>query len=237
MVNTILQPPGAYTEGIHDRETWLQSKRPPYENRRPHLRLVDLFCGCGAMSLGVAEAAWRKGLGIDVRLAIDADPDAATVFGTNFKGSSVEVGLVERYFDGGLESALTERESHVQSVTGSVDVLLGGPPCQGHSNLNNHTRRSDPRNAVYTKMARAARVLRPTVVLIENVPTVRYDVRQVVTVTMDALREHEAGCNAQELAVCGVEACFNPHPAVKPGATRRRVLDVLRIRVSILTRL
>ena len=190
MVNAILQPPGAHTERIRDRETWLRSKRPPYENRRPHLRLVDLFCGCGAMSLGVAEAAWRKGLGIDVRLAIDADPDAAAVFGTNFKGSSVEVGLVEQYFDGGPKSTLTEREGRVQSVTGSVDVLLGGPPCQGHSNLNNHTRRSDPRNAVYTKMARAARVLRPTIVLIENVPTVRYDVQQVATVTMDALRKH-----------------------------------------------
>ena len=190
MVNATLQPPGANTEGIHGRETWLRSKRPPYENRRPHLRLVDLFCGCGAMSLGVAEAAWSKGLGIDVRLAIDADPDAAAVFGSNFKGSYVQVGLVEQYFYGGPNAALTERESRIQSVTGPVDVLLGGPPCQGHSNLNNHTRRSDSRNAVYTRMARAAKVLRPTVLLIENVPTVKYDVRQVVTVTMDTLRKH-----------------------------------------------
>ena len=190
MVNTIPDSPGTNAEGIHGRGDWLRSQRPPYENCAPRLGLVDLFCGCGAMSLGVAEAAWRKGLGIDVRLAIDSDQDAAAVFGMNFKGSRVEVGLVEQYFDGRSDAALTEMERHVQAITGSVDVLLGGPPCQGHSNLNNHTRRSDPRNEVYTKMARAAKVLRPTLVLIENVPTVRHDVRQVVKVTMDALREY-----------------------------------------------
>lgn len=100
MVNTILDSPDTNDEGIHGRAAWLRSQRPPYENCAPRLRLVDLFCGCGAMSLGVAEAAWGKGLGIDVRLAIDSDQDAAAVFGLNFKGSHVEVGLVERYFDG-----------------------------------------------------------------------------------------------------------------------------------------
>ena len=191
MSKKTLQPLGVDTKGIHDdSEPWLQSRRPPYENLRPCLRLVDLFCGCGAMSLGVAEAARRSGLGIDIRLAIDVDPDAVAVFSTNFKGSSVETGSVEQYFDGELQSALTEKESHVRSVTGPVDVLVGGPPCQGHSNLNNHTRRKDSRNAVYTKMARAAKVLRPRILLIENVPTVRHDVRQVVGVTIAALRQY-----------------------------------------------
>ena len=190
MVNTTLHPPDASAEGIREREAWLQSQRPPFEYCAPRLRLVDLFCGCGGMSLGVANAAWRKGLGIDVRLAIDSDEDAAAVFGMNFKGGRIEVGLVEQYFDGEPDSALTQSERHVQSMAGPVDVLLGGPPCQGHSNLNNHTRRSDPRNAVYAKMARAAKVLRPKMVLIENVPTVRHDVRQVVKATMDALTEY-----------------------------------------------
>ena len=57
---------------------------------------------------------------------------------------------------------------------------MAGPPCQGHSNLNNHTRREDPRNALYLRAARAAEVLRPTLVVIENVPTVRHDKGGVV---------------------------------------------------------
>ena len=100
MVNQASYAPCICADGIPERESWLRSQRPPYESCAPRLRLVDLFCGCGAMSLGVAEAAWGKGLGIDVRLAIDSDQDAAAVFGLNFKGSHVEVGLVERYFDG-----------------------------------------------------------------------------------------------------------------------------------------
>ena len=190
MIMEFSQQPGAYSKSTLDRRPWLQSERPPYENLRPQLRLVDLFCGCGAMSLGVAEAAGRNGYGINVRLAVDVDPDAVAVFDANFKCSSAEVGLVEQYFDGGLQSALTQKESHIRSVTGPVDLLVGGPPCQGHSNLNNHTRRSDPRNAIYTTMARAAKVLEPKMVLIENVPTVRHDVRKVVEVTIAALRAY-----------------------------------------------
>lgn len=157
---------------------------------RPPVRLVDLFCGCGAMSLGAAEAVREAGMDIDIRWAIDIDPDAASVFKANFPSAIVETGPLERYFGGRPRSlVLTPREREVQTAAGRVDILLGGPPCQGHSNLNNHTRRSDPRNAVYVKMARAAKVLSPAIVLIENVPTVRYDAQQVVKTTKKAL-EH-----------------------------------------------
>ena len=58
-----------------------------------------------------------------------------------------------------------------------IDVLLAGPPCQGHSDLNNHTRRDDARNDLYVRVARAAEILQPRAVLIENVPAVQHDVR------------------------------------------------------------
>ena len=54
-------------------------------------------------------------------------------------------------------------------------MLLAGPPCQGHSDLNNHTRREDPRNDLYVRVARAAEVLLPTSVLVENVATIEHD--------------------------------------------------------------
>ena len=59
------------------------------------------------------------------------------------------------------------------------DLLTGGPPCQGHSDLNNHTRRGDDRNNLYFKMVRAAFVLKPKVIIIENVTTVIHSKEKV----------------------------------------------------------
>jgi len=51
-----------------------------------------------------------------------------------------------------------------------VDILLAGPPCQGYSNLNNHTRRKDGRNVLYERVTRFVEIAKPRHVLIENVP-------------------------------------------------------------------
>jgi DNA (cytosine-5)-methyltransferase 1 len=150
--------------------------------------VVDLFAGCGGLTLGVAEAARALGLGLDVRLAVDFDGPTVQVYRANLPEAQVRRASVEDIFDGHLREAATGTEATTRTALGPVDVLVGGPPCQGHSDLNNHTRRSDPRNALYTRMARAAEILSPTLVLIENVPTVQHDVRDVVQATVDSLR-------------------------------------------------
>lgn len=71
---------------------------------------------------------------------------------------------------------------------GDVHLGLAGPPCQGHSDLNNHTRRADPRNALYSKIARAAAVLEPKVLCVENVPAVRNDHGGILETTKDELQ-------------------------------------------------
>ena len=65
-------------------------------------------------------------------------------------------------------------------MVGRVDILIGGPPCQGNSDLNNHTRRNDPRNLLYLRMIRCAELLSPKYILIENVPGVQHDKHNVV---------------------------------------------------------
>jgi DNA (cytosine-5)-methyltransferase 1 len=77
--------------------------------------------------------------------------------------------------DGELGEAVTSAERKLRKKVGEVQLGLAGPPCQGHSDLNNHTRRADPRNALYAKVARAAAVLEPHVLCVENVPAVRND--------------------------------------------------------------
>ena len=167
---------------------FLRSARPPYEALRPRVRIADLFCGCGGLTLGTAEAARRLGLGVEVRLAVDHDARATAVYEANLPGADVRCASVEELFDGQLGHPVTDCEGKLKERVGALDVLVGGPPCQGHSDLNNHTRRSDPRNALYSRMARAAEVLQPTILLIENVPAVRHDVEDVAHATIRALR-------------------------------------------------
>lgn len=165
--------------------------RPNFECSSPVLSVVDLFAGCGGLTLGVAQAASRKNLGIEVRLAVDSEGTPIRVFGQNFPTAKTEVALVESLFDGDLGSDLTPTERRTRSSIGNVDLILGGPPCQGHSSLNNHTRRADPKNRLYLRMARAAEVLKPSVVVIENVPAVVHDSEHVVKVATASL--HNAG--------------------------------------------
>lgn len=159
------------TDGLWLRSAGGVSASPPTSS----LRLVDLFCGCGGLSLGVREAARRIGLNLDVRLAVDLDPDAMTVYQTNFPHAATEACDVRDLFDGSVGSRVTTREKRVQARVGRLHLLAAGPPCQGHSDLNNHTRRDDPRNGLYVVLARATEVLQPDAVLIENVPAVRHD--------------------------------------------------------------
>jgi DNA (cytosine-5)-methyltransferase 1 len=86
---------------------------------------------------------------------------------------------VEAIASGAWGESLTPAERRLQRDVGSIDILLGGPPCQGHSNLNNYTRRKDDRNVLFLRMARFAEVLRPGVIIIENVVGVIHDSRQV----------------------------------------------------------
>jgi DNA (cytosine-5)-methyltransferase 1 len=170
----------------HERE-WLRSGTRPEVLSSRRLTVVDLFAGCGAMTLGLWEAARRAGIGLDSRLGVEGHRATGDVYKRNAGGRLV-VGNVARMFNGQPEGAATARETAIAASVGNLDILLGGPPCQGHSDLNNHTRRSDPKNSLYAKMARAAEVLSPRLVVIENVPPVQWDVGKVVDSTRSELQ-------------------------------------------------
>jgi DNA (cytosine-5)-methyltransferase 1 len=157
--------------------------RPDFEAGSDSLKVVDLFAGCGGISMGIAQAALAADLAIDIKLAVDLEPAATAVFAANFSKATVKTASVDDFFDGNLGAHLTALEKRTKADAGDIQLLVGGPPCQGHSDLNNRTRRDDPKNALYARMARAAEVLRPSFVLIENVPTVRHDISDVVGTT------------------------------------------------------
>ncbi|MER8059402.1 MULTISPECIES: DNA cytosine methyltransferase [unclassified Streptomyces] len=172
-----------------ERHPLRAKRRPKFEKGTGSLRVVDLFAGCGGLTLGIAQAAHKFGVSLAVRLAVDFEEAPTKVFKANFPKANVHEGTVESYFDGDLGAPLTVQEAETLSTVGEAELLIGGPPCQGHSNLNNHTRRDDPKNRLYLRMARAAEVLRPRVVVIENVLAVVNDKQQVVSRTIVHLKK------------------------------------------------
>jgi DNA (cytosine-5)-methyltransferase 1 len=96
-----------------------------------------------------------------------------------------------------------------------VQLGLAGPPCQGHSDLNNHTRRADPRNGLYATTARAAAVLEPKVLCVENVPAVRNDRGGVLETTKAEL---------ERLGYLVDDAFIDMHLIGIPQRRRRHIL-------------
>ena len=167
-----------------------KSVAPSFQNGTLTVSLVDLFCGAGGISLGVAEAIGDSGKSLSIPLAVDFEPNAINVYKCNFPDANAIVGDLNEIFSSGeISSPLTANEQSLQDQVGKVDILVGGPPCQGHSDLNNYSRRNDPKNSLYFIMARAAKVLQPEVIFIENVLGARHDKNGVVTQTVESLRE------------------------------------------------
>lgn len=161
------------------------------------LRVVDAFCGSGGLSLGAKLAAEACGLGYDPLIAIDTDAEALRVHRANFGTRLPYHGNVDALVDYHVAGSGTESHfayppkilcADMEPFVGSVDLFLAGPPCQGHSNLNNRTRREDPRNRLYLTAAALAVGIGAKNLVIENVPEVRNDRSNVVESTISVLR-------------------------------------------------
>jgi DNA (cytosine-5)-methyltransferase 1 len=172
---------------------WVRRKSWPDEwtDGRGHLSLVDLFCGCGGLTLGVWEAARQRDRRLDIRLAVDHAQEPLEVYRDNFQcdQEAARCEDVDGIFPGKLGSRESSPERYWRKRIGALDLLVAGPPCQGHSDLNNSTRRDDPRNSLYLRAIRAAEVLLPKAVIIENVPAVLHDKTDVVLRASKALSE------------------------------------------------
>ena len=153
------------------------------------VRIADAFCGAGGLSYGVCEAVRAVGMRAKPALAVDVDPVALEVYRRNFDPTrystkSVWTSITTNYSTrrsrtlfSGTPRPLTD---DFQMSAGKVDVLLGGPPCEGHSTSNNRTRRTDPRNMYYVAMPALAVALDASCVVIENVPGVQHDHQRIL---------------------------------------------------------
>ena len=153
------------------------------------VRIADVFCGAGGLSYGVCEAVRAVGMRSKPVLAVDVDPVALEVYRRNFDPArystrSVWTSVTTNYSTRRLRTMFSGSPrvltDDLQMSVGQVDVLLGGPPCEGHSTSNNRTRRTDPRNMYYVAMPALAVALGAGCVIVENVPGVQYDHQRVL---------------------------------------------------------
>lgn len=133
---------------------------------------VDAFAGCGGLSLGLMRAGW-KGL-----FAIEKDPFAFETLSANFpspKGMYAydwPNNIVKKAWD--IHELLSTQQEALAALAGKVDLLAGGPPCQGFSNAGRR-KYDDPRNRLLEAYLQLVRILRPRLVLVENVRGIRSD--------------------------------------------------------------
>lgn len=125
------------------------------DNKRP--RLVDLFCGCGGLTLGAQQAGFASAI------SIDHDTNLTSSFAYNFPSANLKMADIS-----GLSAATIRK-----AVGGPIDGVIGGPPCQGFSSIGRQNA-ADPRRELLLDFFRLVRGLRPKFFLMENVRGLGY---------------------------------------------------------------
>ena len=138
-----------------------------------HPRVLDLFAGCGGLSLGFRAA------GFDIVAAVENEPDAARSHGLNFHDGA------EQHTK--ARDVLTPPEALAEALelgplVDAFDVVVGGPPCQAFARVGRPKLREidahpqaflhDPRARLFLEWLHYVEACRPLAVLMENVPDV-----------------------------------------------------------------
>jgi DNA (cytosine-5)-methyltransferase 1 len=175
--------------GATAERLFLKSQVRPDASTGRAVRTVDLYSGCGGLSLGLWEACRAVGRRFESAAAFDSNSAALGIFRDNFRPDTTFDTDVRHLLRADLKAKLSSVERGLRRSIGHVDFLLAGPPCQGFTALNTRTRGTDPRNHLYSRVARLARVLEPEHVIIENVSSVRRETQVIVDRTLNEL-EH-----------------------------------------------
>jgi len=137
------------------------------------LKFIDLFAGCGGLSLGLMQA------GIKGVFAIEKDPMAFATLEKNLSSGCIEKGI--NGFDWPIwlekknytiDEFIKVHDRELKELKGTIDILAGGPPCQGFSYTGKRDG-NDPRNLLFKRYIQVVKFILPRAVVIENVPGIK----------------------------------------------------------------
>ena len=120
------------------------------------LTFVDLFAGCGGLSLGLEQAGFQP------CFVNELVEQYCNTYKRNHNLSD------ERYFVGDI-AELNQQIEKYANLLSNVDLVCGGPPCQGFSMANRQRLLDDPRNNLYKEYLRFLQFVRPKFFIMENV--------------------------------------------------------------------
>lgn len=169
------------------------------------LRVLDLFAGCGGMSLGFRQA------GAEIVAGLEIDPVRAKTHALNFHfgKSAAEFARHARACDITAKPPrinLTE----IAGEDSEVDLIVGGPPCQAYARVGRAKLREirqhpeaylhDPRGQLYAAYVQHVEALRPVAILMENVPDIlSYGGTNVADLAAEGLEELGYVCRYTQL--------------------------------------
>ena len=118
--------------------------------------ILDLFCGAGGFSYGMHRNPHFKTV-----VALDFNDKAANTFKMNMPDADV--------ITGDITDADTKNTIIKKSIDKKVNMIIGGPPCQGFSMKGKKLGLNDPRNYLFLEYLRIVEAISPEVFIIENV--------------------------------------------------------------------
>lgn len=119
------------------------------------MKVADLFAGVGGMSEGFRMA------GFDIKFAVEFDPDIAEAYKLNHTKTEV--------FPCDICTIDVEK---LHKKYRDIDVIVGGPPCQGFSQKGKRLSINDPRNFLFQQFVRFVNTFKPKYFVLENVPNI-----------------------------------------------------------------
>lgn len=127
---------------------------------------ISLFAGGGGLSLGLMLAGWR---GV---LAVEKDSHAFATLSHNLLNGQHGIGFEwPSWFPEApceIGAFIENHHDQISDLRGKIDLVTGGPPCQGFS-LAGKRNENDPRNKLFKYYAEVVRLVRPPLILVENV--------------------------------------------------------------------
>lgn len=135
-------------------------------NRKKKYTMVDFFCGAGGLSLGFIQE------GFTVKFANDIEDVCIETYKYNHPELPSD-----KLIQGDIKEIIDNIDDYIQQ---EIDVVVGGPPCQGFSEANRQRVIDDPRNKLYKYFVKAVEKIAPKFVVMENVKGMLKVANQVV---------------------------------------------------------